>query len=269
MEALTERIRGLKAGAALEEGRNVANPSFLQEVDALLSSFYDDIGRIVEIDLKSLFDLFLLKSLYVARRSTSIATLDYLSDLLTGFLHAREIFPLPNLAESYTSLMPQLLEETRQRGRFQNLFEAYRRLGDNSLFLTGVFPHSLTRRWGRRSFSPPVVNRSFYVRMGKDYYARAAEHELAEVTGQGPTLARLSRHFDVYVDVLNEIAERYVLGFDIELLADKMLDNFNLYRRTGETAYLENARKYAALLQVDRRAFPRLWRRRRRFARLR
>ena len=58
-------------------GWNVADTSFLREVDALLSSFYDDIGRMIQIDLKSLFDLFLLKSLYVyvARHNPSIATL--------------------------------------------------------------------------------------------------------------------------------------------------------------------------------------------------
>ena len=40
-----------------------------------------------------------------------------------------------------------------------------------------------------------------------------------------------------------------------------MLDNFNLYRRTGEEKYLENARKYAAILRVDEARFPALFRR--------
>jgi hypothetical protein len=266
MDALAQRVRSLKAEAALQEGRNVVDAAFQREVDALLGAFYDDIGRIVQIDLKSLFDLFLLKGLYVARRSTSIATLDYLSDLLAGFLRAQELSPLPNLGEVYARLLPRLMEETRQRGRAQNLFEAYRRLGDNSLFLTGLFPHALARRWGRSGLGSPVLNRSFYIRIGKDYYAQAAGHELAGITGQSPVLARLSRSFEIYADALNDISERYILDFDREILADKMLDNFNLYRRTREEVHLENARKYAALLQVDRRAFSRLWRHPRRYA---
>lgn len=257
MEGLAARVQTLKSGAAAQEGRNVADDAFLREVDALLSSFYDDIGRIVQIDLQSLFDLFLLKSLYVARRTKSIVIVDYLSDLLTRFLKSREIFPLPNLAEVYTNLLPSLVEETQQttQGRVQNLFEAYRKLADNSLFLTGLFPGGLTRKWSRRSFGPPVVNQSFFIRMGKDYYALAAEHELAEITGQTTMLARLASNFEVYMEALNDIAERYILGFDNELLADKMLDNFNRYRRTRDETYLENARKYAALLQVDHRSF--------------
>jgi len=63
------------------------------------------------------------------------------------------------------------------------------------------------------------------------------------------------------MDALNEVSERYVLGFDLNLIADKMLDNFNLYRRTGEDRYLENARRYAAILKLDEGRFPALYRR--------
>jgi hypothetical protein len=59
------------------------------------------------------------------------------------------------------------------------------------------------------------------------------------------------------------MSERYVMGFDMNLIADKMLDSFNLYRRTGEQRYIENARKYAALLKIDQRNFPSLFKRRR------
>jgi hypothetical protein len=51
---------------------------------------------------------------------------------------------------------------------------------------------------------------------------------------------------------LNEVSQRYVLGFDMELMTNKMLDAYNAYRRTGQQAYLDSASKYAALLKVDR-----------------
>jgi hypothetical protein len=38
----------------------------------------------------------------------------------------------------------------------------------------------------------------------------------------------------------------------MDLVSNKMLDAFNLYRETGDEAHLESARKYAALLKVDR-----------------
>lgn len=50
----------------------------------------------------------------------------------------------------------------------------------------------------------------------------------------------------------------------MNLIADKMLDSFNRFRRTGDDRHLENARKYAAILHVDRAGFPSLWRLRRR-----
>ena len=45
---------------------------------------------------------------------------------------------------------------------------------------------------------------------------------------------------------------------DLELIADKMLDNYNNYQRTGEDRYLQNARRYAAVLQVSPDTFPSL-----------
>ncbi|MDP2950582.1 MAG: hypothetical protein Q8P22_13750, partial [Chloroflexota bacterium] len=78
---------------------------------------------------------------------------------------------------------------------------------------------------------------------------------------QRRTLTKLADYFEIYMDALNEASERYILGFDLNLIADKMLDNFNLYRRTGEEKYLENARKYAAILRVDEARFPALFRR--------
>jgi len=52
-----------------------------------------------------------------------------------------------------------------------------------------------------------------------------------------------------------------VTGFDFNLIADKMLDRFNLYRRTGDERHREEARRYAALLRLDSRRFPALYRR--------
>ncbi|MBI2911232.1 MAG: hypothetical protein HYY05_03755, partial [Chloroflexi bacterium] len=115
----------------------------------------------------------------------------------------------------------------------------------------------------RRAPDLPLVDQSYYVTFGKRYYRLAASHELAEEIQQRPVLEKLSNFFEVYMQALTEMSERYIMGFDMQLIADKMLDNFNLYRRTGDEHYLDNARKYAALLKVDRASFPRLWRHRR------
>ena len=51
------------------------------------------------------------------------------------------------------------------------------------------------------------------------------------------------------------------MGFDLHLIADKMLDCFNRYRRTGDDRYLQDARRYAAILKIDPEAFPSLMKR--------
>jgi hypothetical protein len=271
METLEDKVRQVKQVIREHHGTNVADSAFMRAVDELISVFYDDIGEIKNVDIRSLFDLFVIKVLYIGRRSTDADVVDYLGEMLTRYLYTRELFPVLQGARPTTFYLSDLLEESRQQTRFQNMFEAYRKFADNALFVTGVFPRSLhRRRAGRRWWSPrgrsvaPVgfVDVSYYVSTGKTCYRLAAEHELAELTQQRQTLDRLATYFEVYMQALNEMSERYILGFDMSLIADKMLDNFNIYQRTGDERYLNNARKYAAILKVDEAGFPSLFRRR-------
>ena len=85
----------------------------------------------------------------------------------------------------------------------------------------------------------------------------AAQHDLAEFTQQLELLENLA----AYLDALNDMSKRYIMGFDLHLIADKMLDSFNQYRQTGDKHLLENARSYAAILSVDVEAFPNLLKR--------
>jgi hypothetical protein len=268
MRGLEERIQGLKTTISEHSGKNIADAAFVAEVDGLISAFYDDIGEIKSIPLRSLFDLFLIKTLYVERGSSDAHVVDYLSQLMHGFLYTRDLFPLLRDARRFGFLLADLLEEMQSMARFPNLFEAYRKLGDYSLFITGIFPASLRRRrWNRwrRPYHPlPPLDLGYHVTSGKSYYRMASQHTLAEATQQRLLLGKLSTHFDIYMEAMNEASARYILGFDMNLIADKMLDSFNQFRRTGDATHLENARKYAAILKVDRSSFPSLWQLRRR-----
>ncbi len=265
--ALDQRIQALRATIRDNQGRNAAH-LIEREVDDLLSAFYDDIGELRLISLNSLFHLFLIKTLYVNRSSTDPDVLDYLAECMAGFLYTRDLFPLVQDAKRFGYMLSDLLQEMQNLTRFPNLFEAYRKMGDYSLFISGVFPASLRRRrWNRwRGVSAPAhgIDLSHHVTTGKRYYLEASEHAMAEATGQRPVLRKLSTYFDIYRAALHEASERYILGFDMNLIADKMLDSFNRYRRTGDETHLENSRKYAAILHVERAGFPGLWRLRRR-----
>lgn len=260
---LHEEVQRLIATIRAHDGENVADRAFVRTVDDLISVFYDDIAEISNVPLRSLFDLFIIKTLYVNRGSRDAEVIDYLGDFLTRYLFTRELFPIQRGQRSYTVYLSDILDESTRITHFQNLFEAHRKFADNALFITGIFPHALTRRrrWSPRGRPPaiPSIDRSYYIRNGKLFYRLAGQHELAELTGQRETLLKLSTYFEIYMDALNEMSERYILGFDMNLIADKMLDYFNRYRQTGEEKYLINARKYAAILKVDQASFPRLF----------
>jgi len=256
---LETAVRELKQEIAEHDGTNVATSAFARRVDELISVFYDDIGEISTVPTHTLFDLFVIKVLYVNRRSTDAGVVDYLGQLLDRYLYTRELFSMDRGGQLNLSYLSDLLRETQQQTNVQNLFEAYRKYGDSSLFVTGVFPRALRRRRrGRAGAVPSFVDRGYYVSTGKRFYHLAARHELAEATRQRERLEKLASYFEVYLDALNELSERYVMGFDLRLLADKMLDAFNRYRQTGEERDLQNARRYAAILRLDPEAFPSL-----------
>jgi hypothetical protein len=50
----------------------------------------------------------------------------------------------------------------------------------------------------------------------------------------------------------------YVLGLDMRLIADKMLDAFNRYRHTKSDRDLRAARLYATLMKLDGHTWPAL-----------
>lgn len=258
---LEQRVEELKQIIAGNDGRNAADSRFARTVDELVSTVYDDIGEIRDMPSRALFDLFVIKVLYVGRQSRHADVIDYLGRLLDTYLYTRELFPPDEQGRPRRLYLSDLLAGAQPGGRFQNMFEAYRKYGDNALFLSGVFAGNLQRRRppGRgamRRQRTTGVDRSYYVSTGRTMYRMAARHGLAEDTRQRDTLAKLAEHFEVYADALSEMSERYILGFDMNLIADKMLDCINDYRRTGEERHLENARRYAALLRLDATGVP-------------
>ncbi len=260
---LQSRVSALRQTIALNDGSNAADRSFVRDVDDTISWFYDDIAQVRAVPARDLFDLFLIKTLYVERRSRDYSALDYLGDLLHRYLYISELFPIIKEGRHLPVYISDILEESERQQHFQNMFEAYRKFGDNALFVTGVLARSLARRRpstyrGYRTV-PFVLDPGYYITAGKRYYTLAAEHPLAGETGQRDTLLRLAHYFEVYMDALAEVGDRYVHGFDMELIADKMLDAFNAYRKTGEQRHLENLRRYAAILKIDPTTFPHRW----------
>ena len=251
---LESAVQELKRVIAEHDGANAADNAFARRVDELISVFYDDIGQIINVSTHTLFDLFVIKVLYVGRRSTDAGVVDYLGQLLDRYVNTRELAAIGGGAA--LPYLSDLLRELHQTPQAQNLFEAYRKYGDNALFITGMFPQALRRRRRGRRAQVAFVDRGYYVTTGKRCYRLAARHKLAEETQQRLLLEKLSAYFEVYLDALNDMSNRYIMGFDFNLIADKMLDSFNRYRSTGEERFLQDARRYAAVLKLDPEVLP-------------
>src|SRR3990172_3864206 len=160
---LETAVRDLKQVITDHDGTNAANRQFARRVDELINVFYDDIGEITTVSTHTLFDLFVIKVLYVERRSTDARVVDYLGQLLERYLYTRELFPISQGGSPSLYYLSDLLRETERLDNFQNLFEAYRKYGDNSLFVTGIFPRAMrSRRGGRWAAPVRFVDRSYY-----------------------------------------------------------------------------------------------------------
>lgn len=257
-ELIAEDIAILRETIRANDGSNVASSVFARKVDQLIGDFYEDIGELTSLRLSDIIDLFLIKVLYVNRRSRDAETLGYLGRMLERYLQTGELSL--NRNDGFLPYLTDMMEETANpSGAFQNSFEAYRKYGDNALFLSGVYPQSLGRKRGAgRMGGAPLVDVAYFVSLGRRYYEMAAGESVAEWVQQRATLHRLAQFFDVYVEALNEMSGRYVLGMDMGIIADKMLDAFNQYRETGDPGKLETARKYAALLKLDGTGWPAL-----------
>jgi hypothetical protein len=261
--ALADRIAELNEIIAGNDGSNAVDERFARAVDELVSSVFDDVAHIKHIPTRALFELFVIKVLYVGRRSRHADIIRYLGELLDTRLHTSALYPSAADGRPGKVYLSDVLQQSNSSEGVDNRFEAYRGYADNALFISGVFaggarPRRPTAGMLRRQRTPGVDS-AYYVTTGKAMYRLAASEEEAERTQRRNTLARLADCFEIYVDALNEMSERYIMGFDMDLIATKMLDAFNRYRQSQDAYDLRNARRYAAILRVDNARFPALF----------
>lgn len=258
-EMLEQRVRELKEIIAGNDGRNAADARFARSVDELVRAVYDDIGEISSVPARTLFDLFVIKVLYVGRQSSDAAVVEYLAALLERCIDVREVFPHDAHGRPRTMYFSDMLDPDRRPDDVANVFEAYRRYADAALFLSGIFPASLQRRPGQatplRRRAASTVDVNYYVTTGKTMYRMAAFDEHTGCEHDADTLCKLSDHFEVYVGALNEMSENYITGFDFGIIADKMLDSFNRYRTLADERSRRDAGRYAQLLDISPRRF--------------
>jgi hypothetical protein len=255
---IEQRIQELKAVIAGNDGRNAADSRFARAVDELVRAVYDDIGEIRFIPSRALFDLFVIKVLYVGRGSRHAGVIDYLGAMLDHYIAARALFPVDAEGKMHRLYFSEMLDDEKRQKFFRSRYEAYRAYADSALFLSGVFPSTIARRRpGNKTLlrrrAAPLVDRAYYVSTGRTMYRLAASQREESDVRERDTLERLAEHFDLYVDALNEMSERYIMGADRGVIANHLLDSLNRFREQHDRSALDDAKRYAAILNIEPR----------------
>jgi hypothetical protein len=246
---IEQRVRELKDIIAGNDGHNAADGRFSRAVDELLSAVYDDIDSVTSLPARTLFDLFVIKVLYVGRHSRDAAVIEYIGAMLEAYIDVRKLFPPDDQGRPRRLYFSDMLDPQKQPRDEPDIYEGYRRYADSALFLAGVFPSSLQPKLRPRTHlrrrPTSGVDAAYYVTTGKRMYEMAAQHHHRECAHEPRTLAMLGENFEIYAGALNEMSERYITGFDFGLIADKMLDAMNDGRPS-------DAHRYAGLVGLDR-----------------
>jgi hypothetical protein len=161
----------------------------------------------------------------------------YLVKLLADFLRSEALYLRDDAGNLERKPLAFLLKEALEEQGAARL-HLLRKLGDTSLFVSGMYPDSLSRS---------LVDVDYYIAMGERAYD-ALGSAVAREAGRAADARRsvfeeMSRKFSLLVDLLNEVSERALASTDAGLvrLYDRLLKTGSvrlagLLRREGVVA---------------------------------
>lgn len=132
---------------------------------------------------------------------------DYLSLLLSRFLHADDIYAVRDAAgRPLVELVDMLLAAQKLPPEGRTAREVYRHIGDFALFWTGLFPEALDRTRAKRRTRDAFVD---YCSQGKRSYYLASRFEEDPYQDEAPILRRLSEQFELCAYGLNQVRREW------------------------------------------------------------
>jgi len=129
----------------------------------------------------------------------------YLVNLLHEFLASEALYVQSDDGTWQQKPLAFLLKEALEEAGPARV-RMLKRLGDTSLFISGFFPDSLTRR-------SSLVDVDYYIAMGGRAYDAVARH-----APEGSLWEELSDRFRLLVDILNEVSERTLASTETGVL---------------------------------------------------
>jgi hypothetical protein len=132
----------------------------------------------------------------------------YVSGLLVDFTHADSLYRIRDARGRGLDDVGEMLLESdplRRAGSFDRERAVRKHVGDYVLFMTGLFPESLS---GRRRFRQMRLGVFVdYVKAGKESYAVVAAFDQFEYRDEAPLFRRLADNFELCVFGLNLVKE--------------------------------------------------------------
>jgi hypothetical protein len=130
--------------------------------------------------------------------------IDYVSGLLTRFLHSENIYAVRDAGGSRLTQVADMLEEaTRRQGSAKR--QLHRHIGDFTLFWTGLYPEMIDRL-KRTTSKDRLIN---YREQGKRNYLIASTLPVDEEQAPSEVLERLGISFELCSYGLQEIRREW------------------------------------------------------------
>lgn len=146
------------------------------------------------------------------------AVADYVAELLCEFTRQdRDVAPWPGASFEYFFEMLAALDQADDR----TAFYIRTHIGNQSLFLSGVFPERIRFRAEYKGF-PDLT---YYEGLGQSSYRVASDHRLAARYALAPIFATLSDRFQTARLALNDVAQRLFCLGDTDYSLDNLLQS--------------------------------------------
>ncbi len=183
---------------------------------------YTMAGLIATADVKSYFHESVRSAMANQSLEAQEETTAYVVNLLAGYTRTDQLFGWS--AEEGYDLKPLalLLGDAVQTDNIKQRHLILRRLGDVALFVSGLFSDSLRRK---------LVDVDYYCSMGGSAYGYLSESVHGSAAGvEGEVFGELSRQFNHFVHVLEEVGDHTQVANDADLIRW-----YDLWTRTGSS----------------------------------
>lgn len=185
-------------------------PSTLESLlssEYLYHKIYERGELILQISPFLFFNVLLRRAAKDSQTPRDRKIINYIANLLSIFIRTDRLYRVePHDSRASDYMLELITEAATADARRQ--FLIYSHIGNYSLFITGLFPQWIEYR---HRYKKRPLNIEYYINNGRTYFQRASEHRMAREFGLDDVFLRMSMLFEVYKNLLNDIARNYLL----------------------------------------------------------